>query len=181
MANIIVAFPNRTNAANIRNILVRGGYSVIGVCTTGAQVLQYAELLDEGILVCGYKLPDMLYTHLREYLPSEFEILLVASPDKYQEDIEGVVGLPAPLKVHDLMSTMEMMQQAMDRRRRRRKREKRAKDPDKEKKIREAKELLMERSRMSEEEAHRYLQKCSMDSGTNLVETAEMVLSVMAE
>ena len=181
MAKIIVAFPNRTNAANIRNILVRGGYSVIGVCTTGAQVLQYAELLDEGILVCGYKLPDMLYTHLREYLPLEFEILLVASQDKWQEDIKGVVCLSAPLKVYDLMSTMEMMQQAMDRRRRIRKKEKRAKNPDQQKKIREAKELLMERNRMSEEEAHRYLQKCSMDSGTNLVETAEMVLSVMAE
>ena len=34
---------------------------------------------------------------------------------------------------------------------------------------------------MSEEEAHRYLQKSSMDSGTNMVETAEMVLSIMAE
>ena len=32
---------------------------------------------------------------------------------------------------------------------------------------------------MSEEEAHRYLQKTSMDSGTNLVETAEMLLALM--
>ena len=47
--------------------------------------------------------------------------------------------------------------------------------------IRKAKELLMTRNNMSEEEAHRYLQKSSMDSGTNIVETAEMVLSIMAE
>ena len=39
----------------------------------------------------------------------------------------------------------------------------------------------MNRNHMSEEEAHRYLQKCSMESGTNMAETAEMVLSVMAE
>ncbi len=39
----------------------------------------------------------------------------------------------------------------------------------------------MARNHMSEEEAHKYLQKCSMDSGTNLVETAGMVLSIMAE
>ena len=26
---------------------------------------------------------------------------------------------------------------------------------------------------MSEEEAHRYMQKCSMDSGNNMVETAK--------
>ena len=45
--------------------------------------------------------------------------------------------------------------------------------------LEEAKGLLMERNGMSEEEAHRYIQKCSMDSGTNLVETAEMVLSMM--
>ena len=32
---------------------------------------------------------------------------------------------------------------------------------------------------LSEEEAHRYIQKCSMDSGTNMVETAQMVLSMM--
>ena len=32
---------------------------------------------------------------------------------------------------------------------------------------------------LTEEEAHRYIQKCSMDSGTNMVETAQMVLSIM--
>ncbi|MFR3319996.1 MAG: ANTAR domain-containing protein [Lachnospiraceae bacterium] len=32
---------------------------------------------------------------------------------------------------------------------------------------------------MTEEEAHRYLQKTSMDSGTNLVETAQMLLTLM--
>ncbi|MFR2620283.1 MAG: ANTAR domain-containing protein [Clostridia bacterium] len=39
----------------------------------------------------------------------------------------------------------------------------------------------MARNNMTEEEAHRYLQKSSMDSGTNMVETAEMVLSIMSE
>ena len=37
----------------------------------------------------------------------------------------------------------------------------------------------MARNNMTEEEAHRYIQKCSMDSGTNMVETAQMVLSIM--
>ncbi len=41
-----------------------------------------------------------------------------------------------------------------------------------------AKALLMERNGMTEEEAHRYIQKCSMDSGTNIVETAQMVISL---
>ena len=45
--------------------------------------------------------------------------------------------------------------------------------------IDKAKALLMERNNMTEEEAHRYLQKCSMDSGTNMVETAQMVISLI--
>lgn len=39
----------------------------------------------------------------------------------------------------------------------------------------------MERNNMSEDEAHRYLQKSSMDSGTNLMETAQMILTILNE
>ena len=37
----------------------------------------------------------------------------------------------------------------------------------------------MVRNNMSEEEAHRYIQKRSMDNGTGLIETAQMILSLM--
>ena len=42
--------------------------------------------------------------------------------------------------------------------------------------IARAKEMLMRQSHMTEEEAHHYMQKCSMDSGTNLAEAAQMLL-----
>ena len=45
--------------------------------------------------------------------------------------------------------------------------------------INEAKALLMERNNLSEEEAHRYIQKRSMDNGTGLTETAQMILSLL--
>ena len=38
---------------------------------------------------------------------------------------------------------------------------------------------MMDRNHMTEAEAHRYLQKCSMDSGTGMVETAQMVISLI--
>ena len=43
MSNIIVVFPKRENAVNIRNSLVRAGIEVSAVCLTGAKVLQYAD------------------------------------------------------------------------------------------------------------------------------------------
>ena len=44
--------------------------------------------------------------------------------------------------------------------------------------IDEAKALLMEEKQLPEEDAHRYIQKISMDSGRGLVETARMILSM---
>ena len=169
MVGIIVVFPNRDNAANIRNLLVRGGMNVTGVCTTGAQALNYADAADDGIVVCGYKMKDMMYTELREYLSDRFEMLLIASPGRWGEDApEGIVGLSMPIKVYDLMNTMEMMLKSVERKRKQ------------QELITQAKELLMSRNHMSETEAHKYLQKSSMESGTNMVETAQMVLRVMA-
>ena len=39
----------------------------------------------------------------------------------------------------------------------------------------------MERNGLSEEEAHRYIQKRSMEDGTGLVEISEMILSLISE
>ena len=115
MTGLIVVFPNKDNATNIRNLLVRGGMDVIGVCTTGAQAMHYADTVDDGIVVCGYRMKDMMYTQLREYLPESFEMLLVASQDKWSSgDVEGIVGLSTPIKVYDLLNTVNMMLQSMD-------------------------------------------------------------------
>jgi AmiR/NasT family two-component response regulator len=45
--------------------------------------------------------------------------------------------------------------------------------------INQAKEVLMDKNNMSENEAHRYIQKSAMDSGRTMVETAEMILAIM--
>ena len=47
--------------------------------------------------------------------------------------------------------------------------------------IAKAKAVLMERNGFTEEEAHRYIQKRSMDNGTGLVEVSQMILSLMED
>ena len=119
MSNIIVVFSTRENAVNIRNSLVRAGIEVSAVCLTGAKALQYADNWNDGIVVCGYRFQDMQYTDLRDSLPDAFDMLLVASPTKWMDDLpEGVVGLPLPIKVYDLVNTVEMIQQTQSRKRR---------------------------------------------------------------
>ncbi|MCM1191548.1 MAG: ANTAR domain-containing protein [Butyrivibrio sp.] len=179
MINIIIALPRLEDARGIKNVLVRGGFTVTGTCTTGAQAISLADGLHGGIVICGYKLTDMVYSELHECLPSGFELLLIASGHLLGQCEEGgIMCLSMPLKTGELLSTVGMMEESIRRRRRRARLEPRARNAGEEEAIKKAKELLMARNHMSEEEAHRYLQKCSMDSGTNMAETALMVLAM---
>ena len=84
-----------------------------------------------------------------------------------------------PLKVHELVNTVGMMSQNVLRRKKKRREKPSVRNQEEVAVIAKAKALLMERNHMTEEEAHRYIQKHSMDNGTNMVETAQMVLSLM--
>lgn len=194
---MIVAFSKLEDAKKIKNVLNRNGYNDILACNSASQVIAAANENDGGIVLCGYRLPDMHYSELYGYLPREYQMLLVASPARLQECTSGdIMCLPMPFHTRELVSTIETMmldltcqqrnaaqrsaiqRNAMQRNAvQRRKKAKPVKRTEKEQQIIEdAKQLLMERNHLSEEEAHKYIQKLSMDSGNSMVETAGMIL-----
>ena len=177
MTSIIVVLPKLDDSKTIKNLLVRNGFQVAAVCGSGSQAISVADNLDDGIVICGYKLVDMMYSELHDYLPPGFEMLLMASSHLLAECVgSDIMSLSMPLKLHDLLNTVELMTNSIEYKRKKRKSQPK---PEEIALINEAKALLMSRNNMTEEEAHRYIQKCSMDSSTNLVETAQMVLAVM--
>ncbi len=181
MADIIVAFPSPEAARSIKKVLVQNGHHVIEVCTTAAQALKCANESGGGILVCGYRFADMMYDELHEYLPDGFEMLLVASPANCgAREVEDVVCLSTPIRGNELLETVGMMEGDLVRRKKRRRQERRQRSAEEQEDIARAKALLMERNNLSEEEAHRYIQKRSMDNGTGLAETAQMILSLFS-
>ena len=133
MGNIIITFLRINDAQNIRNILVRNGWGNVSICTSGAGTLAMADQLESGVVICGYRLPDMAYMQLKEDLPAGFQMLLIASQPRQRSPEECAM-------------------------------------------IQQAKELLMKSNHISEDEAHKYLLRTSMQSGRNLFETAQMVL-----
>ncbi|MCD7824925.1 MAG: ANTAR domain-containing protein [Clostridiaceae bacterium] len=179
MADIIIAFPKLEDAKNLRKLLIRNGYDVNAVCDSGTEVMEVVNRLDGGIVICGYRFSDMYYMEINDYLPKGFQMLLLASPGKLAEcDVRNLLFLAMPFKVQDLMSTLEMMLVKYNRWKKKQKNKPRVRSEGEQKLIVAAKELLIERNRMTEEEAHHYIQKLSMDSSTNLVETAAMLLEL---
>ena len=79
MVNIIVVLPKIEDAKGIRGILMKNGFHVTAVCSTGAQALARLGDLSDGIVICGYKMTDMIYTQLHGLLPEGFDMLLLAS------------------------------------------------------------------------------------------------------
>lgn len=71
-----------------------------------------------------------------------------------------------------------MMSQEAVRRKKKQKEKPKVRNAEDEAVIQNAKLLLMERNNMTEEEAHRYLLKRSMDNSVSLVETAQMLLAL---
>lgn len=180
MANIVIAMSKPEECSSIRNILARSGYRSSFVCLNGAQAIAEMDGLDGGIVICSYKLADMLYSELKENMPKGFEMLILA-PQKLLVDCYGndIVCLAMPLKVDDLISTVGMVLANQARIKKKERLKPKQRSEEEIKTIREAKELLMSRNHMDEEEAHRYMQKNSMDSGNSLLDTAKMILAML--
>lgn len=179
MIGVIVVFPKIEEAKAIKSLLMRNGINVIAACTSGAQAITFFGDFDEALVICGYKLPDMLHTELLELIPNTFEMMVVASQNHYGDcDRSRVVCLPMPIKAQELITTTNILLEGLYQKRRKRKAQPKKYSEEQRAVIESAKLRLMEQKRMTEEEAHRYLQKSSMDSGINIVETAQMVLEI---
>lgn len=106
--------------------------------------------------------------------------MVVMAPQRLLSEMSGTgfMGLAMPLKVHELVSTVGMMSQEVVRRKKKQREKPRVRNTEDAAVIESAKLLLMERNKMTEEEAHRYLLKRGMDNSISLVETAQMLLAL---
>ena len=118
MSSIVIVLPKIEDGKRIRDILAKRGYEIDAVCSTAAAALGEMNNLNGGIVICGYKLPDMFFTDLNECMPSGFQMLLIAS-SRALSAVEGtgIMAVTMPLSVYELVNTLEMMLQSAARRR----------------------------------------------------------------
>lgn len=181
MSSIVIALPKIEDAKKIRSVLERHGLTVSSVCSTASSALASASELESGVLICGTRLPDMNYLDLADCLPRGFEMLLMATPKNLFEVPQSILTVEMPVRAGDLVNTVNMILYQQERRRRKEKQKPKTRSWKEQNYISNAKMILMERNHLSEEEAYRYIQKSSMDSGTNMVETAQMILMLFFE
>lgn len=168
-----MAFESEKTCRRVREILECSGTASCLVCRSGDQVRRMVNKRHITAVVCGFKLADETAADILEDLPSFCAMLVLAPQD--QLDLlrrERLFPLPAPTSRGALLEGVERLlrmgreaEGALSRR-----------DGAEQELIRRAKELLMTRDAMTEEEAHHFLQKKSMDRGAKLVQVARQVL-----
>lgn len=176
MGSIIVAMPKMETAKKISEMLKSRGMQAIEICTTGSGILSRVHQLDSGIVICARKFTDMYCREIADSLPEYFEMLILTSKEGLALCPPDIVTITMPVHSSDLLSTIEMMLMQLERKIRKARKKPGMRSSEEQACIDKAKKLLMERNNMTEPEAFRYIQKCSMDSSTNIVETAQMIL-----
>lgn len=173
MEKIIVAFENEATCRRVSEMIESSGIaSCINVRNCG-EVKRITNKSRINIVVCGYKLTDGSAEFLYEDLPDTCSMLMVASQAQLDMVNEEIFRLPAPISRSSLVASVQMLFQMN---RRLSKYVKPRRNEEDQHVVEEAKRLLMERHGMTEEQAHRFIQKKSMDSGAKMVQTAQMIL-----
>lgn len=174
MDRVILAFEGEKTTLRIRDILESSGAAECLICHSAAEVKRMVNKQRISVVVCGYKLRDETAEALCADLPVTCSVLVLAVQNLLDMlESEDLFKLTAPVSRSDLLSSVRMLTQLG----RRMERYARPKHSEEEKAlIEKAKALLIERNGMTEEQAHRFLQKKSMDSGAKLLQTAQMVL-----
>ena len=169
MDNIVVAFANEEAQRRITRLLESDGVSPVGCFFSGADAIRQ---LGGGIVVCGFKLRDMTAQDLAASL-RDLAMLLVVSSAANLDFCEGenLFKLATPAARSDFFASLDLLRRLESRSHPRPHRAE-----EEQRLIRQAKALLMDINRMTEAEAHRFLQKRSMDTGTRLAETAQHII-----
>ena len=175
MGSVIVANSNKDSARRIGAVLKTDGVLVYGLCTTGAQLLEMTSYhYRGGVVVCTLDLQDVTAWDLPQMAPN-YDFLFIIKPHQAEmaADLDSAC-LMTPLNKPDLTASVNMFlnlaQPGIPARRNFEEEQKEL--------LQRAKQLLMERNYFTEAQAHRFLQKKSMDTGKRLIEIAAIVLEM---
>ena len=169
MDRIILAFASEKAHAQITRILGSGGLAPSISCFSGAETIRAARKLGGAVVICGFRLRDMTAEMLAV-------VLVISSPGNLELcGDRNLIKLAVPSSRAEFFASLDLAQGVLaggapaSRLHIQR-------SAEEERLICRAKAVLMEVNLMSEAEAHRFLQKYSMDTGLRLAETARLIL-----
>lgn len=170
---ILVAFTKEEVSLKMKRMLESGGYSVYGVCTSVAEIIRTASEFDRTLVIMGQRLSDGSADDVYDSLNGG-TVIVAAKPELHSMiENDAIVFMSLPISRADVLQTVNMVISPPRKKRPVKQPQRNNEDA---KIINEAKLFLMENHMMTEEQAHRFIQKRSMDMGAKFAEMARIIL-----
>ncbi len=179
---------NEMDAANqMKQVLAQNGFHVLSVCTSGSQAIQKVRMLRPDLLIVNFELPDTTGLEVAKLLAYDklctVILLMNKSQTEYAESFRGnldVVCLNKPFNRTVLIRTIDLILSSKQQiKRLEAEVEDLKEDLETRKMVDRAKGLLMKKLGLSEMEAHRKIQKQSMDHGKSIRDVAKNIIETL--
>lgn len=182
MKSVLTAFPNRLVSAWASSVLQRGGYAIEYTLKTAGELIRIADFCTSPVAVCAVQFIDMDARTLAGIIEGKLEPVFVALPHQLEET--AALSYPVisyPSTAQELLSAVARVENkaansalglclhsgkglSSDR------------SAEEKLLVLKAKEMIQEKTGLTESQAHRYLQKVSMDHCMKLVEAAALCI-----
>ncbi len=166
--DIIVVYHVKRTALSICSLLNNAGLHVSDICALGATALSLVHDKIQCIIICPSMMQDMTAAELANNIPQGIDVIALSNNGSLQY-MDNLVTLPVPIDPEQFLQTVRIFASSSQSNFIRR-----SKNDDEY--IQKAKECLMSSMNMTEDEAHKYLQKTSMQTRQSMLETAKKII-----
>lgn len=176
---IVIALNNAETSEKLKVLLSQEGYEIVALCSSGNELIRAVMKYSPDLALVGYKYKDMSLLDVYDTLYDQTNFLAVVNePYKsYIEEDTDIYCIGTKISNILLTNAIDLIFQSKRRIEKLKKQvEKLEHTLEDRKVIEKAKGRLMETSGVTENEAFRYMQKLSMDSGKRMKDIAGLIL-----
>ena len=168
--DVFIAFSSKKTIAALIKVARSGGFNIAGAALNAAELKQKISYYESGIIICGCRFSDEDVNNLIEDIPESFGIMVIGKAEQLSYCYaKNAVKLAVPINSSDILAYLEMLRPEIPARRS-------ARTPQEQAIIDKAKRRLIELFKMTEPQAHRYIEKTAMNTGKTIVETAIKII-----
>ncbi len=172
MTNIIIALNNKIACKGLMQALV--SVRNLGVLTTTSggneTICRVRQLGGSGVIICSIQMEDMHFSKLLNAVPTSYKLLVLQKQRaSFSINNERVAVLAIPLNKSSLIATIETLALSKVIK------EELIAPKDT---LNKAKFILMRRNLMTEPQAHRFIQKKSMDIRSDIYQVANSIINI---
>ncbi len=177
MTRTVIAIADDTLRESVIRILGKNGIDIRTACCSGYEAVRAIRRMDGGVVICSARLTDMTADELAEILGTSALLMVLARPrDLDFCEYEELFRIPLPIHSGELVGCVRILLQLDEHKSSADIPKRSAEDQAV---ISEAKQVLIEKNGMTEDQAYRFIQKRSMETSTPMPEISKMILSAL--